>query len=668
MSIYKRFRLALAAATMLVPAAAWADPIPGLYNTGLDPAGRLHAGSGGVDAHYRVNGGPAITYYNGAYPVQGDAQWIGQSGDGSYQEGRQTVQYTLTFDLTGYNVATARISGSFAIDNEGTVSLNGGPPVAENLAFTNLTPFVIASGFKEGINTLTFTVTDLGPPSAFVVTGLTGTADRSSPPVWITGGYGDWSASCGDATRSRPVTCVNPDNGATLQDFACAAPKPSATESSYQTAGCGYTWEPSAFSPVTPSCGATTQTRTLSCRRSDGQLVVNDMCAVSTMPSTTQQTNDYSACTHAWTVGAFTDPSTTCGNATQARSVTCLRSDGATAQDAACSATTKPESTQTSYQTSGCGAEWQTGEYAEPAAACGPSVKYRDVWCFRSDGRRVDDGACSAAGTKPVMQEAAPSYATCTFAWTVNDWSAPTATCGAATESRTVTCRRSEGTTVADAQCAETKPDTTRESYQTSGCGYEWRPGAFGAAVPACGATTHSRTVSCIRSDGQTVGDSSCGSDKPASSEATTDYSTCTFAWSTGDWTTPAACGDVTRTRQVTCTRSNGDAAPIGSCDAASRPTDSERVTDTSTCTYDWAQTGTGAWSECTAGVETRTVTVECRRNDGAKASDAACTTARPAVSETRSCATTTPTPTPAPQEGEVVVFRRPLPTAARGK
>lgn len=560
------------------------------------------------------------------------------------------------------------ITGRFTGDDAATLQLNDGPVIASAPDYTQAVSFKIASGFKPGVNTLVFTVTDSGgAPAGLVVSGLASTADRLKPPVWTTGEYGDWSATCGNATRSRSVLCVDPNYGTTLQDASCQTAKPDTTETSYQTSGCGYDWIPSAWSAVAPACGASTQTRTLSCRRTDGQTVDNSMCAPGTMPATTQVTTDYSQCGYDWTVGSYGAPTTTCGQATQTRSVTCTRSDGTPVQDSNCATGSRPTAEQSTYQTSGCGYAWKTGAFGAVADACGPSTSTREVWCERSDGQKVNDASCTAQ--KPAATQAGTSYATCGYDWAVGAWSAPTSTCGDATEARTVTCRRTDGTDVADASCAAAgaKPQTSRSSHQISGCTTSWSTGPFGAPTPACGATTQSRTVTCLRTDGQTVDDSACQGVKPPLTQAATDHSTCSFAWSAGEWTTPGACGTTTRTRSVSCVRSDMTAAPEGSCDPATRPATSEEITDTSTCTYSWVQTGMGEWSACASGTQTRTIEVACRRVDGASAPEGACTNPKPAVSESRSCGAA-PSPTPAPATGDMVVFRRPIPNAARDR
>jgi hypothetical protein len=55
------------------------------------------------------------------------------------------------------------------------------------------------------------------------------------------------------------------------------------------------------------------------------------------------------------------------------------------------------------------------------------------------------------------------------YAWSWNSWSACTASCGWWTHSRTVVCKRNDGSTVADSNCSfTTKPDTSEECNTAS--------------------------------------------------------------------------------------------------------------------------------------------------------------------------------------------------------
>jgi hypothetical protein len=146
-------------------AAATAAPITTLYNTGVNGSGGLLA-DGAVDSHYSIVGwgGQAFAIGNaGSFWAAGNtatAQWISPTRDTFGGTGPFT--YTTTFDLTGFDPASASVTGRWAADNEAQMFLNGvlvnATPGFQFAPWQYFTPFAINSGFIPGVNTLTFVV------------------------------------------------------------------------------------------------------------------------------------------------------------------------------------------------------------------------------------------------------------------------------------------------------------------------------------------------------------------------------------------------------------------------------------------------------------------------------------------------------------------------------
>ncbi|MEW5686018.1 MAG: PEPxxWA-CTERM sorting domain-containing protein [Pseudomonadota bacterium] len=192
MSITTRLAATVAAATLLAAGSAGAATITGLYNTGVDDSGAALLGGNGVtDTHWTVvsstvpgvtAGANAVTYFNGAYiPEDANSRWLSFTGDGTGQApGGSTTTYRLSFDLTGFDLNTILISGSFAADNGATLSVNGVDTWYVSSGFNAFTDFQLTN-FQAGVNTLEFRVVDTGAPSAFRVDNLFGSAEFATP-------------------------------------------------------------------------------------------------------------------------------------------------------------------------------------------------------------------------------------------------------------------------------------------------------------------------------------------------------------------------------------------------------------------------------------------------------------------------------------------------------
>lgn len=189
-------------ACALIPA-AWAAPIPGLYDTGVLNDGAL-AAAGSVDLHYALvsSADPNFPGQNAYVASPIDALWLQNTATSQWiapNAGNATVAhpggyytYRLQFDLTGLNPATASISGTWATDDTGTIYLNGINTGNLSQGFSSATPFSIGSGFVAGINTLDFNVfnqTVFPSPTGLQVDSISGTAQVVPVPagVWLFG-------------------------------------------------------------------------------------------------------------------------------------------------------------------------------------------------------------------------------------------------------------------------------------------------------------------------------------------------------------------------------------------------------------------------------------------------------------------------------------------------
>lgn len=175
-------------ATIVLAGSAHAGTIS-VFNTGVDSSGTpLSDGTIG-DPHYLltlVPGGSTtdirVRTSPGGFPIGpwlGDdsiSAWIGPNNDGAVDGPVGNYDYQTTFNLTGFDPATALITGQWATDNPGLdILINGVSTGSTSCCFTSWTGFSIGSGFIAGVNTLDFILQNQGGPTGLRVE-MSGTA------------------------------------------------------------------------------------------------------------------------------------------------------------------------------------------------------------------------------------------------------------------------------------------------------------------------------------------------------------------------------------------------------------------------------------------------------------------------------------------------------------
>ena len=192
-------------AALCLACAPWlqAASISKLFNTGVDDNGIL-LDSSQVDPHYTITasadpnvpGPDAFTLLPG-FPVgpwiaEGpDSRWIAPQADQSGGNQPGTYTYRTTFDLTGLDPASARITGQLATDNGMAAARLNGTDLAgiTSAGFNSFTSFSIPAGspFIAGTNTLEFDVSNAGDsvnPTGLRVE-MSGTATGANEAPWL---------------------------------------------------------------------------------------------------------------------------------------------------------------------------------------------------------------------------------------------------------------------------------------------------------------------------------------------------------------------------------------------------------------------------------------------------------------------------------------------------
>ncbi len=196
-------------------------PIPGLFNTGVSDVGMILPVNS-PERHFAMSGlGTNATVITPAPPwsaAPAGSAWIGpRSGLENAPSGCCYV-YTLTFDLSGLDSATAVITGQLASDDETQILINGRDVPFDNrdITFQALRPFTVAGGFRAGMNTLEFRVFNCADPacsfnpSGILISGLAGTAALGPPNLYVAtisggGAVLGYSVTTGSAVLTRAI-------------------------------------------------------------------------------------------------------------------------------------------------------------------------------------------------------------------------------------------------------------------------------------------------------------------------------------------------------------------------------------------------------------------------------------------------------------------------------
>lgn len=467
---------------------------------------------------------------------------------------------------------------------------------------------------------------------------------------WKVGTWSGYSSTCSTtALRTRTVACQRKFDASSAPDTACAGPKPATSDVTAQYGSCSYTAEFGAWGAWSSECSATAnRTRSVQCRRSNGDVVATAECTsrgIAVAP-TSETAARYGSCTYSRVnPDAWSAWSSTCSaSADRSREYECRRSNGEIVADSECTSRgiiLSEKENQAVY--SGCNYNWQSGAWSGWSSSCSTSaVRTRSVSCKRDPlGTTVADSYC--ASSKPGTSEVATQYGGCSYSatnWT--GWSAWSSTCSAsANRTQTAECRRSDGAIVAASECTSRgiplSQSDTAPNY--SGCGYSASFGPWSGWSSTCSASaTRSRTASCVRSDGTVVAGPECtnrGIAMSPTNETSAQYGGCSYSWNAGAWSgwSSTCSPSATRTRSVSCQRSDGSFVSDASCGTA-KPGTSEVAAQYGGCSYD---ASFGNWSSCSSGSQSRSVT--CTRSDGVQVAASNCgITVNPSSEESRSC------------------------------
>ena len=166
--------------------------IPGIYSTGIDDNFNL-LNEGETDNHYKIYvsadkkfpGPDAKVVLSNTYPMNvwfpnNDlSKWIAPRTDAGLANDEGVYVYRIVFDLSKFKSKTAVVSGLWTSDDSGVDILINGKKTSNITplgSFYGMFPFIINSGFSDGMNTIDFVIHNVVSSSGLRVQ-ITGEAE-----------------------------------------------------------------------------------------------------------------------------------------------------------------------------------------------------------------------------------------------------------------------------------------------------------------------------------------------------------------------------------------------------------------------------------------------------------------------------------------------------------
>lgn len=348
----------------------------------------------------------------------------------------------------------------------------------------------------------------VGDPSRICLQGAwTGNVlqcvDPSTQYVWSGSSWGPCSATCGYATQTRSVDCVDLFNASNpVSPSICnnLGIHPADSIQDCANPACqAFNWVNGTWGQCTQACGGGQMQRTVQCQGTIGSgalattsIVSDDMCNLAQKPPSVQSCNTDACAASTWSSTLWSSCSALCGGGTQIRSVSCLDSNLNVVPDSNCSrAGAKPESSRVCNQDLCLSFKWKVCPLDKCTAPCNGAgnglgmigYQYREIFCLRNtDQKRVDDSLCQATAKPTEFVEGCNGFPCSANYWMTTRWTPCNATGadGSGTRDRTYHCHFADGRNALLSDCPKDKVPTTVESCNINVC----RGEAFSVAGP----------------------------------------------------------------------------------------------------------------------------------------------------------------------------------------
>ncbi|CAL1673288.1 unnamed protein product [Lasius platythorax] len=346
--------------------------------------------------------------------------------------------------------------------------------------------------------------------------------------AWKAIGYSDCSKLCGGGVQTLRHVCIKEHTQQQVSEKRChALEKPREIRLRCNTRPCPPRWRGGPWSDCSTSCGAGVRTRELECvqevkpsltmRIADGactearDLPTSEVCempACEEIKQTSTQTSSQSSSPR-WTVGVWSQCSTSCSIGKRTRVVTCIT------HGAPCDLSEKPE-THESCDLGPCLAkstplsivsanlqspQWLFTEWSDQCSAeCGIGIQTRRALCETGSNEEYCDES-----NRPEISRDCASNRTCSGQWFTGPWTKCSSSCDLGEQVRDVVCvtsLRNSLRVVLDMNCPANKPET-RKPCRERPCVSTWFISDWTACSRSCGKGIQKREVRCLNPDGQ---------------------------------------------------------------------------------------------------------------------------------------------------------------------
>ncbi|XP_014488644.1 PREDICTED: thrombospondin type-1 domain-containing protein 4-like [Dinoponera quadriceps] len=339
--------------------------------------------------------------------------------------------------------------------------------------------------------------------------------------TWRAIGYSECNKSCGGGVQVLRHACIKEHTQQQVPEKRChALEKPREIRLRCNIRPCPPRWREGPWSECSASCGTGVRTREFECvqevKPSLTTRLADDACTepkdlptseVCEMPACREETSSPPA--PRWTVGVWSQCSTSCGVGKRSRVVTCVT------LGAPCELSKKPEA----YETCDLGPclakstplnivsaklqspQWLFTEWSDKCSAeCGVGVQTRRVLCeTNSDQEHCDESS------RPETSRDCSSNRTCSGQWFTGPWAECSSSCDLGEQVRDVVCvttLRGSLRVVLDMNCPANKPEI-RKPCRERPCVSTWFVSDWTSCSRSCGKGVQKREVRCLNPDGQ---------------------------------------------------------------------------------------------------------------------------------------------------------------------